>query len=121
MNHAEFSGDIVLISVSTALLPKISSDAFAMKIIDDSMLPEIRVNDVLVIDTRALPSPGNYVAVKIDNKSDVLICQYKKLSYSSSDFELITLNDNWPNIKVCDELQVEIIGVVKKILEGFNE
>jgi SOS-response transcriptional repressor LexA len=119
IHEKEFSSELVFISVSTALLPKISSDAFAMKIVDDSMLPEIRINDVLVIDTRALPSPGSFVAVKLDNKSDVLICQYKKLSYSSSDFELITLNDNWPNIKVCDDLQVEIIGVVKQNIRGY--
>jgi SOS-response transcriptional repressor LexA len=111
--------DIVFISVSTVLLPELSEEAFAIKIIDDSMIPEIRVNDTLVIDPSVSPKPGDYVIVKIGNKSEIIICQYKKLSYTSSDFELLTLNDNWPNIRVCHELQVEIIGVVMQNIRGY--
>lgn len=94
--------DLVFISISTALLPKLSIDSFALKMADESMMPEIRVKDVLVIDTLGSPKPGNYVVVKIENKSEAIICQYKKVSYTSSDFELLTLNDNWPNISVCE-------------------
>ncbi|WP_457604590.1 helix-turn-helix domain-containing protein, partial [Legionella pneumophila] len=42
---AESSGDKVFISVSTSLQPELSTDAFALKITDDSMMPEIRIND----------------------------------------------------------------------------
>lgn len=119
INRLENSPEIVFISASTALLTGLSTNAFALKIADDSMLPEIRVNDVLVIDPAVVPSPGNYVAVKISNKSEVIICQYKKLSYASEDFELLTLNDNWPNIRICDGMQVEIIGVVVQNIRGY--
>jgi SOS-response transcriptional repressor LexA len=114
------SGDIVFISVSTALLPELSSDAFALKVENDSMIPEIRVNDVLVIDPTVLPAPGDYVAVKIDKKSEAIICLYKKLSYALADFELLTLNDNWPNIRVCAEMQAEIIGIVVQNIRGYQ-
>ncbi|ARB92950.1 helix-turn-helix domain-containing protein [Legionella longbeachae] len=120
INRLEGSPEIVFISVSTALLTGLSTNAFALKIADDSMMPEIRVNDVLVIDPAIMPTPGNYVAVKINKKPEVIICQYKKLSYASEDFELLTLNDNWPNIRVCDGMQAEIIGAVIQNIRGYN-
>ncbi|WP_165474924.1 S24 family peptidase [Legionella sp. PL877] len=108
--------DAALISVSAALLPELSDEAFALKMTDESMIPEIRVNDLLVIDPLILPKPGDYVAVKVEGQKEVIICQYKKLSYTSSEFELITSNDNWPNIKLDDGLEIEILGrVVQKI------
>ncbi|HDO9820955.1 TPA: LexA family protein [Legionella pneumophila] len=110
--------DNVFISVSTVLLPELSPKAFALKIIDDSMMPEIKVNDVLVIDPEISVNPGDYVAVKIGCKMEIIICQYKKLSYTSTEFELLTLNDNWPNIKVSDDIEVEIVGKVVQNIRG---
>ncbi|AMP93477.1 LexA family protein [Legionella pneumophila] len=108
--------DAALISVSAVLLPELSDEAFALTMTDESMMPEIRVNDLLVIDPLILPKPGDYVAVKVEGQKEVIICQYKKLSYTSSEFELITSNDNWPNIKLDDGLEIEILGrVVQKI------
>ncbi|HAU0150190.1 TPA: helix-turn-helix domain-containing protein [Legionella pneumophila] len=117
---AESSGDKVFISVSTSLQPELSTDAFALKITDDSMMPEIRINDVLVIEPSVLPEPGDFVAVKINGKPETIICQYKKLSYTSSEFELLTLNDNWPNIKVSDDINVKIIGVLVQNLRCYK-
>lgn len=114
-------GDVdkaILIAVSTVLLPTLGANAFVLKMIDDSMLPEFHLNDILVVDPSVQPKPGNFVVVKIHGKSEVLICQYKKLSYSSSEFELLTLNDNWPNIKVNDSVNVEIIGTVMQCTRG---
>ncbi|HEO1452246.1 TPA: LexA family protein [Legionella pneumophila] len=115
---SEAFNDNVFISVSAVLLPELSPKAFALKIIDDSMMPEIKVNDVLVIDPEISVNPGDYVAVKIGCKMEVIICQYKKLSYTSTEFELLTLNDNWPNIKVSDDIEVEIVGKVVQNIRG---
>lgn len=114
----DLSSDVVFISVSTALLPELSADAFALKMIDESMTPEIRVDDVLVIDPDTKPSPSDVVVVSLVGKPEVIICQYKKLSYSSSEFELVTLNDNWPNIKVGNGVDGEIIG---KVLQNIRK
>ena len=116
IREQEQSSNMNFISVSKALLAELSAAAFALKMTDDSMMPEIRVNDVLVIDPAMSPKPGDYVGVNVDGKSEVIICQYKKLSYTSSEFELLTLNDNWPNIKMADGLEIKIIGkVIQKI------
>lgn len=111
--------DMTFISLSMALLPKLSSEVFALKIKDDSMVPEIRVNDVVVIAPAILPTPGDYVAVKIKNKLEVVVCQYKKLSYTSSEFELLTLNDNWPNIKVNENIEVVIVGKIVQNIRTY--
>lgn len=118
IREQEVPSDVIFISVSTALLPELSQESFALKMADDSMMPEIRVNDVLIIDTAILPEPGDYVAVKIGNKSKVIICQYRKLSYTSAEFELLTLNNNWPNITVNESVRVEIIGKVVQNIRG---
>ena len=110
------SSDTVFIFVSVALLPELGSEAFALKMLDESMTPEFRVNDVLVIDPSITPTPGDYVLVHIAGKQEAIICRYRKLSYTSPEFELVTLNDSWPNIKMTDEFRIEIIGkVMQKI------
>lgn len=111
--------DVVFISVSAALLPELSDEAFALKMSDESMMPEIRVNDVLVIDLLVGPKPGDYVVVKLADKSQTIVCQYKKLSYTSPEFELFTLNDNWPNIKGTDNFKIEIVGRVMQKIHSY--
>ena len=113
------SGDTVFISVSCTLLPKLSSESFALKMADESMMPEIRVGDMLVIDPLIAPQPGDFVVVKVDDQQEVIISQYKKLSYTSPEFELITLNDNWPNIKVADDLTLAILGTVLQNIHTY--
>ncbi|CZH22632.1 transcriptional repressor DicA [Legionella pneumophila] len=116
---SEQSNDSIYISISTILLPEISADAFAMKVIDGSMLPEIKINDVLVIEPSILPEPGDFVAVKISGKPEAVICQYKKLSYTSTEFELLTLNDNWPNIKKNGSIEIKIIGKIVQNIRHY--
>jgi SOS-response transcriptional repressor LexA len=110
---------LVFISVSAVLLPILSDAAFALKMADESMIPEIRVNDVLIIEPSISPMPGDYVVVKVATRAEVIICQYKKLSYTSHEFELLTLNDNWPNIKGTDDIELEIIGKVMQKIRNY--
>lgn len=103
---------ITFVPLSSELSAHLSEYAFALKVVDDSMHPEMRVNDILIVDPSLSPEPGDYVVVKISAKPEVIICQYKKLSYTSSEFELRTLNDNWPNIAVNESIKVAIVGRV---------
>jgi len=96
------------------IYPKRGSFLHADLQADESMMPEIRVNDVLMIDPSIYPAPGDYVVVKMKNKPEAIVCQYKKLSYTSPEFELVTLNDNWPNVKETESIEIEIIGKVRQ-------
>lgn len=119
IREQEQSNNIIFISVSTALLPKLSEEAFALRMTNESMIPEFRVNDIQIIDPMHTPMPGDFVAIKISSEAEVIICQYKKLSYISSEFELRTLNDNWPNINVRDNNDVLIIGKVVQNIKNY--
>lgn len=77
------SSDVGLISVSAVFLPELSNKAFALKMVDESMMPEIRVNDILVIDPSTAPQPGDFVLVKLADKPETIVCKFKKLSYTS--------------------------------------
>lgn len=112
------TNDVVFISVSAALV-ELSDGAFAIKMTDESMMPEIRLNDVLVIDPIVVPKPGDYVVVKVADKSEAIVCQYRKLSFTSPEFELLTLNDNWPNIKETDDFGIVIVGRVMQKIQPF--
>jgi len=119
INGKNSLSNTLFISVSTELAPQLGVYAFALRVLDDSMTPEMRVNDIQVIDPSVSPKPGDYVAVQIVEKNEVIICQYKKLSYSSSEFELLTLNDNWPSIKMSDGIDVEIVGKVVQNIRNY--
>lgn len=116
----EENTDQTFIPLTAELSTHLGEYAFALKMLDDSMNPEMRVNDILIIDPSLSPEPGDYVAVKISGKPKVIVCQYKKLSYTSSEFELLTLNDNWPNIKVNETVQsAAIVGKVVQNIRGY--
>ena len=101
-----------MVPISNELAANLGEYAFALKMLDDSMIPDIMINDILIVDPMTSPKPGDYIAVKLKDKNEVIICQYRKLSYTSSEFELITLNINWPNINVNDSMHVDIIGTI---------
>ncbi|MCC5791338.1 MAG: LexA family transcriptional regulator [Legionellaceae bacterium] len=117
--NQNLSSDNVFISVSAALFPELSDKAFALKMADESMIPDIKVNDILVIDPAISPEPGDFVLAKLANKPEAIVCQYKKLSYTSDEFELLTLNENWPNIKMTDAHGIVIVGKVIQNIRSF--
>jgi SOS-response transcriptional repressor LexA len=117
----KYNDSMTLISISPGLANLIREYAFALKMADDSMMPEIRINDIQIVEPSISPNPGDFVVVKISGKQEVIICQYKQLSYTSSEFELLTLNDNWPNITVNESVQVEIVGTVIQNIRTYRQ
>ncbi|OGV52126.1 MAG: repressor [Legionellales bacterium RIFCSPHIGHO2_12_FULL_42_9] len=119
IKNKENTDEIIFIPLTADLSVQLNEHVFALKMLDDSMNPEMRINDIQIIDPSLSPEPGDYVAVKITGKAGVIICQYKKLSYTSPEFELLTLNDNWPNITVNEAGQAAIIGKVVQNIRGY--
>lgn len=117
------SDEIKLIAISTELLTNLGGNAFALRVTDDSMMPEFRVNDVLVIEPDAKPKPGDFVAALLKGKQEVLIRKYKQLSAAQdvNAFELAALNDDWASIGVdAKHVQGKVIGkVVQKISSSY--
>ncbi|HGT1786723.1 TPA: LexA family protein [Legionella pneumophila] len=107
------SDDVVYISVSTVLLPELSVNAFALKMADESMIPEIRVNDLLIVAPDIQPRPGDFVVALLESEQSVIVRKYKQLSASRDvqQYELVALNEDWANIRVdTSDVAAQIIG-----------
>lgn len=104
---------VEFIPVSTAVSDSIGKNAFALQIKDESMVPEFRINDVIIIDPDTSPKPGDFVAALIEADQEVIVRKYKQLSASKEvqQFEFIALNKDWANIRIgSSEMQAQIIG-----------
>lgn len=104
---------VEFIPVSTAISDSIGKNAFALQIKDESMTPEFRINDVIIVDPDTNPKPGDFVVALIESDQEVIVRKYKQLSASKEvrEFELIALNEDWADIRVgSNEMQAQIIG-----------
>lgn len=92
---------------------KLSVHAFALEIKGDSMLPEFKPGDRVIIDPDVAPLPGDFVAAK--NGEDE--ATFKKYRPRGSDaqgnavFELVPLNDDFPSIR-SDLQPIKIVGTM---------
>lgn len=114
IREGEYDGEITFIPITRELAKMIGGNAFALKMEDESMEPELRPDDILIVNPDATPKPGNIVVVKSDDNPEVIIRRYKQLSISKSSlqFELLATNKNWPDIKSHELVKCKILGTV---------
>ena len=114
IKEGEYDGEITLIPITIELAKMVGENAFALKMEDESMDPEIKPCDVLIVNPNATPKPGNFVVVKSDDNPEVIIRRYKQLSISKSSlqFELLATNKNWPDIQSHELVGFKILGTV---------
>ena len=92
---------------------EVASCSFALKFKGDSMLPQFKEGDVVVIDPTLTPLPGDYVVAKNNSES----CTFKKFrprginERGEQVVELVPLNPDYPPIR-SDLEPVRIIGVM---------
>lgn len=105
-----------LIPVTKTLSEKIGTHAFCLRLTDESMLPEFRVNDVVIIDPHLKPKPGQFILATLNNEEIPLLRKYRELEVKqikNRRYELVSLNNDWPNVIVDHEkMKATIIGVV---------
>ncbi|MGC1183114.1 helix-turn-helix domain-containing protein [Legionella sp.] len=114
IREGEYDGEITFIPITIELAKVIGDNAFALKMEDESMEPELRPDDVLIVNPDATPKPGNIVVVKSDGNPEVIIRRYKQLSISKSSlqFELLATNKNWAAIQSHELVGCKILGTV---------
>lgn len=122
INNGECVEGVSFIPVSNELAAGVGEHAFALKMKDDSMRPELKIHDVLIIDPDCIPSPGNFVVAKLEDDSEVIVRRYRQLSAikKSHEFELLALNDAWASIRIDNAVQSKIIGVVINLTRMLN-
>lgn len=91
----------------------VSSSSFALTVKGDSMLPEFKEGDVIVVDPTRRPSPGQFVVAK-NSHDEAIFKKYRPRGLNDLGehvFELVPLNDDYPTL-YSDREPVTIIGVV---------
>ncbi|MFO9571017.1 XRE family transcriptional regulator [Legionella pneumophila serogroup 1] len=114
---------VEFIPVSSIVSDSIGKNAFALQIKDESMVPEFRINDILIVDPETSPKPGDFVVALIEGEQEVIIRKYKQLSASkeAQQFELIALNEDWADIRVgFSEMTAQIIGCGISLVRGLK-
>lgn len=87
--------------------------AFALEIEGDSMLPEFRPGDRVIIDPEVQPQPGDFVAAK-NCAEEATFKKYRPRGIDAQGndiFELTPLNDDYPTLR-SDVQELHIIGVM---------
>lgn len=109
-----YSEKLDLIPISSAIQERIGKNAFALLVKDESMLPELKYEDILIIDPDTQPNPGDFILVKLDSETEVIIRKYKRLSASIDEPEvkLIALNNDWPEVKITKDFNKAFVGTV---------
>lgn len=91
----------------------LGAHAFALTIRGDSMLPDFRDGDRVIIDPDVRPSPGDYV-VAINGGNAATFKKYRERGIGAAGetvFELVPLNPDYPTLR-SDVEQIDIIGTM---------
>lgn len=108
------NNSVSFIPLSPELSQQLGENAFALRVQDDSMVPELKIGDVLIIDPDQAIRPGGLIVAHLQGSQEATVRRYKQLSASSTthEYELIASNENWASIRVSQACQHTIIGIV---------
>lgn len=87
--------------------------SFFLEIEGDSMLPDFRPGDRVLIDPEVTPRPGDFVAAR-NTKQEATFKKYRVRGIDelgAEIFELVPLNDNYPVLR-SDEHHLVVIGTM---------
>lgn len=93
----------------------VSSSAFALIVEGDSMMPEFRPGDRIVIDPSATPQPGEFVVAKLNNRDEATFKKYRPRGFDDNGVEIVELmplNPDWPTLYIDADHPGYIIGPV---------
>lgn len=112
---------VSFIPLSPEISQKLGENAFALRVQDDSMSPELKVGDVIIIDPDQLARPGGLVVANQQNMNEVTVRRYKQLSAdgSAQQYELIPANENWAIIRGDQSGKNRIVGVIQAFTRLF--
>ncbi|MBB5271526.1 LexA family protein [Quisquiliibacterium transsilvanicum] len=91
----------------------LSSSAFALEIKGDSMLPEFKPGDRVIIDPTIAPQPGDFVVAK-NGEEEATFKKYRPRGVNDRGdmvFELIPLNEDYPSMR-SDVTPIRIVGTM---------
>jgi SOS-response transcriptional repressor LexA len=91
----------------------LSDTAFALEIKGDSMLPDFKEGDRVIIDPAIQPNPGDFVVAK-NGDNEATFKKYRPRGTTATGaviFELVPLNDDFPSMR-SDVTPILIVGTM---------
>lgn len=91
----------------------LGSHAFALTVRGESMLPEFREGDTLIIDPDVKPLPGDYVVAK-NGAEEATFKKYRPRGLNERGenvIELVPLNEDFPTLR-SDVTPIQVIGTL---------
>lgn len=98
-------------------------NAFALQIEGESMLPDFKPGDLVIVDPESSVRPGDIVVAKIAGEEAATIKKYRSRGKDENDqpiFELVPLNDDYPTIVINAGNPGEIIGPIVEHRRRFR-
>jgi SOS-response transcriptional repressor LexA len=95
--------------------PDHSPQAFALAIGDESMTPDFRAGDKIIIDPEVTPQPGDFVIAKLDRDAESVFRKFRPRGEDGkggATVELVPLNPDWPTVTLGAEAPGRIIGTL---------
>jgi SOS-response transcriptional repressor LexA len=95
--------------------PTHSARTFALLIRDESMAPDFREGDKIIIDPEVTPQPGDFVVAKLDRETEATFKKFRPRGEDASGaatIELAPLNPDWPTVMINAESPGRIIGTL---------
>lgn len=89
-------------------------NAFALEIKGDSMAPDFKQGDIVIIDPYVNPIPGDCVVAKLDIDDTATFKKYRPRGFKNGRecIELAPLNPDYPTLEINEENQGRIIGTM---------
>lgn len=90
-----------------------SQYTFALRITGDSMEPDFKTGDVIIVDPEIEPTPGEFVVAK-NGEHEATFKKYRPTIVSpegKQHFELVPLNNDYPTMR-SEERHIDIVGTM---------
>ncbi len=115
---------IEYLSLNESSAKRLSSAAFAISLVDNSMEPHFYKDDIVIIDPERMPTPGDYILaiVKENAKKNQLFRKYREIDAKktkATPYELIALNEDWASIRITDPKTCQILGSLIELRRTF--
>lgn len=101
------------VSAETAAAP--GPHAFGLRVEGDSMAPDFKAGDYVIVDPDAVVRPGDIVVAKLDREEAATLKKYRSRGKDAAGhlvFELVPLNDDYPTLRVDATNPGRLIGPV---------
>lgn len=109
------------IPLSPEISKQMGGNAFALRMQDDSMAPDLNMGDVLIVDPDQSIRPGGLVVAHLQDSNEATVRRYKQLSAANptQEYELIAANENWASIRVSQGFGHKIVGVIVALIRAL--